>query len=262
MKLLGKKQNLAAKPKVYTLPDEAQQQSARAFMLESFSPLMGQVGKKIGKVLNSRVPVLFRGETGTGKECLARVIHSAGKQRQGSFVIVQCQSASEEQFAKELFGTPTARGKLGEADGGTVFLKNVDALPPTLQLRILRLLQEKTICHSEGHAPGKLNLRLIASTQKNLDHEVAAGRFSQDLYFRLTVYPCDLPPLRERCEDIPKFIDHFANRFAVDTGREPPIFTGRALAQLEAHDWPGNIRELKRVILYSIYSSAQIDGAD
>jgi len=258
MKILGKKQSLAVTPRVYTLPDEARLQSGRAFMLESCSPLLGQVYKKIGKILDSRVPVLFQGENGVGKECLARAVHHAGKQRSGPFVVFPCQAASEEQLAKELFGATDAhRGKLGEAEGGTVFLKNADALPPTLQLRILRLLQEKTICHPESHATRKINLRLIASTRKNLDLEVTAGRFRQDLYFRLTVYQCDLPPLRERREDIPKFVDHFANHLAADIGRELPIFTARSLAQLETHDWPENIRELRRVVLYSIYSTVQ-----
>jgi len=264
MKMLGKKQHRAVKPRVYTLPDEAPQQSSRVFMLDSLNPLLGQVYKKIGKVLNSRVPVLFQGETGAGKECLARVMHSAGKQHQGPFVVAHCEAASEEQLTRELFGMRKGtqpmdahQSKLGAADGGTVFLKNVDALPPTLQLRLLRLLQEKAIAHPQSHETGKINLRLIAATRKNLDHEVAAGRFRQDLYFRLTVYQCDLPPLRERREDIPKFVDHFANRFAADTGREPPIFTARSLAQLEAHDWPGNIRELRRVILFSLYSTLQ-----
>jgi len=263
MNLLGKKQSPMVNPGIFTLPDAAQRQSDRAFMLDSLNPLLGQVYKKIGKVLDSRVPVLFQGEAGVGKECLARVVHSAGKQRSGPFVVVQCQAASEEPLAKELFGaTDAQRGKLDEAEGGTVFLKNVDALPPALQFRLLRLLQEKTICHPEGHAARKINLRLIAASRKNLDHEVAAGRFRQDLYFRLTVYQCDLPPLRERREDIPKFVDHFANRFAAAAGREPPIFTARSLAQLEAHDWPGNIRELRRVILCSIYSTVQRNKAE
>lgn len=258
MKILGKKQNPAVTPRVYTLPDGARQQSGRTFMLESFSPLLGPVYKKLGKVLESRVPVLFQGENGTGKESLARVVHSAGKQRSGPFVVVQCLAVSEEELARELFGATNAPlGKLGEAEGGTVFLKNVDALPPTLQLRLLRLLQEKTICHPENHETRKINLRIIGATRKNLDLEVAAGRFRQDLFFRLTVYQCDLPPLRERREDLPKFADHFARRFAADTGREPLVFTARALAQLEAHGWPGNIRELRRMILYSIYSTLQ-----
>jgi DNA-binding NtrC family response regulator len=264
MRILGKKQSPAVNPGIYTLPDQAQQQSGRAFMVESLSPLMGQVYKKIGTVLNSRVPVLFQGETGVGKECLARVVHSAGKQRSGPFVVIQCQAASEDQLVQELFGTRNGmltadahRGKLGEADGGTVFLKNVDALPSTLQLRLLRLLQEKAIAHPESHEFRPINLRIIAATRKNLDLEVTAGRFRQDLYFRLTVYQCGLPPLRERRADIPKFVNHFANGFVADIGREPLVFTARTLAQLEAHDWPGNIRELRRVILYSIYSTVQ-----
>ncbi len=258
MEILGQKQNLAVTPKVYRLPDGALPQSGRTFMLESFSPLLGQVYRKIGKVLDSRVPVLLQGETGTGKECLARIVHQAGKQRFGPFIVAQCLAASEEQLAKELFGTTaTQRGKLSEAEGGTIFLKNVDALPPALQFRLLRLLQERTLCPPESPASRKINLRLIAATKKNLDSEVAAGRIRQDLYYRLTVYQCDLPPLRERHQDIPQFINHFSRRFAEDTEREPLVFTPRALAQLEAYDWPGNIRELRRVILYSIYSNLQ-----
>lgn len=258
MKLLGKKQNLAVQPQTYALPEQVRHQFGRIYMLESLSPVMGQVYKKIGKVLDSQAPLLFQGETSAGKESLARVIHGAGKQHHGHFVVVPCQ-ASEEQLRKELFGTRNGTltaegnwGKLGEADDGTVFLKNVEALPPTLQLQILHLLQEKIIRHPESHDTRKINLRVIASTKKNLDLEVTAGRFRQDLYFRLSVYQFDLPPLRDRKPDISKFASHFADKFAVDAGGEPLAFTAHSLSQLETHNWPGNIRELMQVVLCSM----------
>lgn len=209
---------------------------------------MGQVYKKMGKVLDSRVPLLFQAEAGAGKESLARVIHGAGKQRHGPFVVVQCQAASEEQLEMELFGT----SKLGEIRGGTVFLKNVDALSPTLQLRILQAFQDHAIRHPESHETREIDLRVIASTKKKLDLEVSAGTFRQDLCFRLTVYQCDLPPLRERKPDIPKFAGFFADKLAESTGGEPLVFTARALSMLQTHDWPGNIGELKQVLFGSM----------
>jgi DNA-binding NtrC family response regulator len=259
MRVFGRKHNLPVQPVIHTLPDQVRQQFGRIYMLESFSPTMGQVYKKMGKVLDSRVSLLFQGEVGTGKESLARIIHGAGKQCHGSFVAVQCQAPSEEQLEKELFGTRNGTlttdgswGKLGEADGGTIFLKNVDALSPTLQLRILRIQQDKAICHPGSYETRKINLRIIASTKRNLELEVNAGRFRQDLYFRLTVYQCDVPPLRERKRDIPKFVSFFVNKFANSTDDEPLVFTARALSQLEAYDWPGNICELKQVVLCSL----------
>jgi DNA-binding NtrC family response regulator len=259
MRLFGKKRNLPVQPILHTLPDRVQQQFGRIYMLESRSSGMGPIYKKMGKVLDSRVPLLFQGEAGTGKESLARIIHGAGPQRHGPFVVIQCLAASEEQLEKELFGTRNGTltagggwGKLGEADGGTVLLKNVDALSPALQLRLLRFQQEKAISRPESHETRKINLRLLASTKKDLELEANAGRFRQDLYFRLTVYQCDLPPLRERKPDIAKFAGFFAAKFVHSTGDEPLVFTARALSQLEAHTWPGNIGELKHVVFRSL----------
>jgi DNA-binding NtrC family response regulator len=237
------------------------------YMLESLSPLIGQVYKRIDKTLDSQAPLLFQGESGTGKEALARIIHGAGKPGHSRFVVVQCQTPSEERLERELFGEsngePSATdnwGKLGEAEEGTVFLKNVGALPPRLQLRILQMLQEKVIRHPEGGEAKKICVRVIAATKKNLENEVAEGRFRQDLYYRLTVYQHDLPPLRERKPDIAKFVSHFASRFAIDSGGERFSFTPQALSLLEEHEWPDNIRELKQVVLCSIIQAKEGAG--
>ncbi len=258
MRKLGSKRG-AAQPEIYTFPAPPYWQFGHTYLLESLSPLIGQVFKKMGKVLDSQAPLLFQGEPGTGKEVFAHLVHGAGPRCQGRFVVVECQAPSEAQLEKELWGprngtgaTADDWGKLGEAENGTIFLKNVDTLTPGLQLRILQMLQEKMICHPETQAVRKISVRVIASTKKNLALEFAAGRFCQDLFYRLTVHQCDLPPLRDRKEDVPQFVNHFVYKFIVDTGGERCSFTPSALSLLKAHAWPGNIRELRQVILLSI----------
>ena len=262
-----KKRKVSLQQRVYVIPGLTGPQLRHMYMLESFNPVVGRIYRKIGKILDSKVPLLLRGENGTGKEVLAHVIHKSGRQRSGRFWVVQCQAASEEQLECELFGHDEAGrpdqcdcDKSGQADYGIVFLKNIEALSLNLQLRLLRTMQERTRRGPIRLPARELCVRLIASTTKDLCAEVAKGNFRQDLYYRLSTYEHELPPLRERREDLPQFVRHFSHRVALEIGARPLSFTPAALSQLAGYDWPGNTGELKQVVSSSILSSARASG--
>ena len=201
--------------------------------------------------------VLIRGETGTGKEGIARAIHRLSDRVAASFVAVHCAAIPHDLLESELFGhrkgafTGADRDRPGlfaEADGGTLFLDEIGEVPLDLQVKLLRVLQEGEFYRVGDRQPTRVDVRVVAATHRDLTAEVAAGRFREDLLYRLDVFPLSLPPLRERRSDIPALAGHFAVRFAARFGRGTPRLEPEALRRLETEDWPGNIRQLENRI--------------
>ncbi len=204
-----------------------------------------------------KATVLIIGESGTGKEILARAIHAQSPRRDEAFVAVNCGAIPENLIESELFGhargafTGADRARQGlfaAADGGTFFLDEVGELPPTLQVKLLRVLQEEEIRPLGESKPRAVDVRVIAATARDLEAEVAAGRFREDLYYRLNVVCLRVPPLRERPKDVPLLVDHFLEHFRLTLGKPVRTISDDALAKLVAYPWPGNIRELENVI--------------
>lgn len=268
---LGFKKILAPQSKIqptrpaHFFPHVTDSEMAQAYMLGSFHPALEKIYRKIGKVLDNRIPLLLQGERGVGKETLVRVIHRASKFRLDRFVMVPGHSVTVDEFELAVYGSSREHlaGEAPQADEGvTVFLKNVDALPVMMQARLLRLLQEKSVSHPQTHAAKKIVLRVLATTQKNLEHEVAAGKFRRDLYYRLTIEEFTLPPLRERKDDFQHFAHHFLQNYAATVGEPPARVTYRALAALRDYQWPGNLHEFKQVIWHSALNRSHIATVD
>jgi len=197
------------------------------------------------------------GETGTGKELFARLIHANGPRRERKFVAQNCGALPESLLESELFGhtrgaftgaTADRRGLFEEADGGTIFLDEVGEMSPAAQLRLLRVLQEGEVRRVGATATHKVNVRVIAATNADLEQEIRAGRFRQDPHYRLNVFPIRLPPLRERPEDIPTLAEYFLRTFRERARRAVPGITPEALRCLRAYPFPGNVRELENEI--------------
>jgi DNA-binding NtrC family response regulator len=205
----------------------------------------------------SDATILLRGESGTGKEVLARAIHGASKRRDGAFVAVNSASLSAELLESELLGHEkgaftgairSKRGRLELAAGGTLFLDEIGELAPALQAKLLRIVQEKEFERVGGTQTLKANVRIIAATHRDLPTEIAAGRFREDLYYRLNVVSVRLPALRDRKEDVPPLLAHFLRRFGADAGKQGLRFSPEARAVLGAYAWTGNVRELANVV--------------
>jgi two-component system nitrogen regulation response regulator NtrX len=201
--------------------------------------------------------VLIYGENGTGKELVARTIHALSRRRAGAFVEVNCAAIPEELIESELFGhvrgaftgaVADRRGKFEVADGGTIFLDEIGDMSLKTQAKVLRVLQEQTMDAVGGTTRIKIDARVLAATNKDLQAEIRAGRFREDLYFRLNVIPIFVPSLRERQDDIPLLADHFMAEFAREYGRRPKSFDRGAVKVLQQYSWPGNVRELRNVI--------------
>jgi PAS domain S-box-containing protein len=212
---------------------------------------------KISQVAPTDSTVLIQGETGTGKELVARAIHNASAQRDRPLIKVNCAALSATLIESELFGhekgafTGAAARKLGRfelADRGTIFLDEVGELPLDLQVKLLRVVQEGEFERVGGSRTIKVNVRLIAATNRDLKNEVDHGRFREDLWYRLNVFPITVPPLRQRREDLPLLVEHFVSRSAKRLGKTITSISGRAMQSLEQHSWPGNVRELANVI--------------
>jgi transcriptional regulator with GAF, ATPase, and Fis domain len=221
------------------------------------SQRMDQVLAQLGKVVDTRVTVLVEGETGTGKELFASAIHYRSQRRDKLFVAQNCAAFPENLLESELFGhkrgaftgaTEEKKGLFEVADGGTLFLDEVGEMPLSLQAKLLRVLQEGEIRAIGSATTRKVNVRIVAATNRNLEKEVQAGRFREDLYYRLKVFPLRVPPLRERREDVPLLAAHFLERYAREFGRDVAGFTQAALERLKAYDWPGNVRELENEV--------------
>jgi DNA-binding NtrC family response regulator len=201
--------------------------------------------------------VLILGESGTGKEKIAACIQHMSSRKNGPFIKINCGAIPESLIESELFGHERGAftgaqerriGKFEKADGGTIFLDEIGELPLDLQAKLLRVLQEKEIERIGGNTILKLDVRIIAATNKKLEEEVAKGRFRMDLYYRLNVFPLTLPPLRERKDDIPLLVDHFIHHFSLKTGKNIKGLSQNAFETVMQYHWPGNIRELEHLI--------------
>ncbi len=212
-------------------------------------------------------PVLLRGETGTGKEVIAGALHSLSGRKDGPFITVNCGAIPENLVDSELFGHEKGaftgalqrkRGRFERADGGTLFLDEVGELQPEVQIRLLRVLQEKEIERVGGTEAIKVNIRVIAATHRNLRNLVEEGSFREDLYFRLNVFPIEIPPLRERRGDIPSLVHYFMQKKAREMGRRHmPVLAAGALENLMSYSWPGNVRELENLVERSLILSGR-----
>lgn len=218
---------------------------------------MRHLVKQVEKVAPSDSTVLILGETGTGKELIARALHRRSKRANRAFVRVNCAAIPQSLIASELFGhekgafTGALQRRLGRfeaADGGTLFLDEIGELPMETQIALLRVLQEREFERVGSNHPIKVDVRLIAATNRDLPGAVARGTFRQDLFYRLNVFPIAVPPLRERAEDIPLLVEYFVARFGNGAGKNIRQIGRRTLEQLRAYDWPGNIRELQNVV--------------
>ena len=230
---------------------------------------MEQVFQVVRKVADTEATVLISGESGTGKELVARAIHSLSGRRDSPFVAINCAAIPRDLLESELFGhvkgsfTGAIRDKEGKfelADGGTIFLDEVGELPLELQPKLLRVLQERVVEPVGGTTQRKLDVRVVAATNVDVEKAIAAGTFREDLYYRLSVIPVHLPPLRQRREDIPLLVRHFSAKH----GGETVVFPPETMAVLQEYQWPGNVRELENTVerLLIMRSSETIDVAE
>ena len=225
------------------------------------SAAMHSVLKNAEKAAASAIPVLIEGESGVGKEIIARAIHGSGERRAKLFVAVNCGAIPDNLVESILFGhekgaftgaTEQHAGKFIEASGGTLFLDEVGELPPAAQVKLLRAVQEGEVQPVGGRKPIKVDVRLISATNRDLIADVKAGRFREDLFYRLHVFPISVPPLRERPEDIADLARHFLARFGAEEGKSIRAITSEALGLLSACRWPGNIRQLENAVFRAV----------
>jgi DNA-binding NtrC family response regulator len=225
-----------------------------------------QLLDSVASAASSRATVLLQGESGTGKELLARAIHAQSDRREGAFIRLNCGALPEAQIESTLFGqekgalagaAKRSLGALERANGGTLLLDEIAELPADLQPKLLRVLQEREFERIGGAGAVKCDVRVIATTSRNLEAEVNAGRFRQDLYYRLNVFPITIPPLRDRREDIPVLAHRFAARAAAEAGKEIAGLEPEALELLCSHDWPGNVRQLQSVVERAVILSTE-----
>jgi DNA-binding NtrC family response regulator len=225
------------------------------------SAKMRAVLQSAQKCAGSAIPVLVEGESGVGKELIARAIHGSGARKGKPFVAVNCGALPENLIESILFGhekgaftgaTERHEGKFQEASGGTLFLDEVGELPPQAQVKLLRALQEGEVEPVGGKRPVQVNVRVISATNRDLNADVKSGRFREDLFYRLHVFPILVPPLRERAEDIPDLIRHFMVRFAAEEGKRVRSMSAEALRLLSAYFWPGNVRQLENAVFRAV----------
>jgi DNA-binding NtrC family response regulator len=221
------------------------------------SPAMRRLLEQVAMVSASDTTVLIRGESGTGKELIARAIHANSDRRYMPIVVVNCGALSEGILESELFGHEKGaftgaqyrrKGKFEMADGGTLFLDEIGDVGLKTQVDLLRVIEEKKISRVGGNAEIPVNFRLIAATNKNLESMIGEGQFREDLYYRINVFSLTIPPLRERCEDIPLLADHFLTKFARSMNRPVAGISSAASQILKEHEWPGNVRELQNAL--------------
>lgn len=221
------------------------------------SAAMQRVYALVQRLMDNDSTVLILGETGTGKELIARALHYNSVRRHHPFIAVHCAAIPSELLESELFGhekgafTGALQRRIGmfeAASGGTLFLDEIGEMPVATQSKLLRALQEREIRRVGGQETIRINVRLVCATNRNLEHEVRKGTFREDLFYRINVVPIYLPPLRERKEDIPLLVQHFTQRFARELNRPVPTFTPAAMELLVNYSWPGNVRELEHAI--------------
>ncbi|GAO56090.1 MULTISPECIES: sigma-54 dependent transcriptional regulator [unclassified Novosphingobium] len=217
------------------------------------SSSINAVRATLKRVANTGSRLLISGPAGSGKEVAARLLHSWSPRAQSAFVTVNSARITPERFEQELFGEEAdgklvRAGLLEMADGGTLFLDEVADMPPSSQARILRVLTEQSFVRVGGHRQIRVDVRVVSSSSRPLEKEIAERRFREDLYYRLNVVPVTIPSLAERRDDIPALVDHFFTRYATEQGITPPAISPEAMAALQSHDWPGNVRELRNVV--------------
>jgi PAS domain S-box-containing protein len=265
-------ERLAAERRIRALTDRAEYLQAEIRALRDFEEIIGrsaalrEVLREVEQVAPTDATVLIHGETGTGKELFARAIHAASRRRDQPLVTVNCAAIPATLIESEFFGhekgaftgaTTKREGRFALADGGTLFLDEVGELPLDLQGKLLRVLQEGTFEPVGSSATRKVNVRVIAATNRDLAREAAENRFRQDLFYRLNVFPLRLPPLRDRPEDIPLLAEAFVRRFARRIGRAPAPLSPENLRRLQSYSWPGNVRELQNVLERAVITAVE-----
>jgi DNA-binding NtrC family response regulator len=234
---------------------------------------MTRVFETIKKVSETDLTVLIRGESGTGKELVAQALHYRSSRRDRPFIAVNCAAISKELVESELFGHEKGAftgadarrmGRFEAAQGGTIFLDEIGDMPLETQAKVLRVLQERQLERVGGHTPVSIDVRVVAATHRDLEGEVEQGRFREDLYYRLKVVEVELPPLRERLQDLPALADRFLEQLATRLSRPKACLSAEALSKLAAHHWPGNVRELRNVIEQAavLASGVEIQAAE
>jgi transcriptional regulator with PAS, ATPase and Fis domain len=228
------------------------------------SPALQAVLSQVAKVAPADSTVLITGETGTGKELIARAIHKRSQRSSRAFVSINCAAIPHDLIASELFGhekgaftgaTQRRLGRFESAEGGTIFLDEVGELPSETQITLLRVLQEREFQRVGGNESLRADVRVVAATNRSLEAAIAEGRFREDLFYRLNVFPIEVPPLRERKDDIPLLVQYFVDRYATKAGKRITGINRKSLEQLQSYAWPGNIRELQNVIERSVIVS-------
>jgi DNA-binding NtrC family response regulator len=221
------------------------------------SPGMQEVFAAVARVAPTRATVLLAGESGIGKDLIARAIHHHSPRRDKPFVKINCSAIPENLMESELFGyekgaftgaSSSRAGKFEQADGGTVFLDEIGDVPPPIQVKLLRVLQEREFERLGSNKTLTVDVRVIAATNQDLRAALEQGAFREDLYYRLNVVPINIPPLRERKEDIPYLVNHFLAKYAEETGGRVQSVTPAAMEKLMAYHWPGNVRELENIM--------------
>jgi len=220
--------------------------------LQGSSVAINTVRATLKRVAPTGSRVLISGPPGVGKEIAARMIHQWSPRARAPFIVLSAAMMSPDRVEEELFGSEgdgsIRPGLLEHAHGGTLFLDEIADMPLTTQAKILRVLTDQSYTRVGGQRPVKVDVRVLSATSRNLQDEIAAGRFREDLYYRLNVVPVRLPPLRERREDIPELVSHFLARIAAERRMAAATISEEAMAALQAHDWPGNVRQLRNII--------------
>jgi two-component system NtrC family response regulator len=242
------------------------------------SPSMAAVLRDIEKIAPVDVSVLLLGESGTGKELLAQAVHELSPRAKGPFVAINCPAIPETLLESELFGhekgsftgaVQQTLGKIESANGGTLFLDEIGDIPQSMQVKLLRFLQNQVIERVGGGRPRKVDVRIVYATNQDLEHQIAEGRFREDLFYRINQVAVRVPPVRERGGDAVLLAHHFLKRFAGEFGREPRGFSSEALQMIEAYRWPGNVRDIenrvRRAVIMgcgSVITAADLDLAE
>ena len=263
---------LLLKRAVQTIRVEQENQSLRAQLDRSFgldrilgrSGAMEKVLDRVRQVADSKASVLLEGESGTGKELVARAVHGLSPRRAGPFVAVHCAALSPQLLESELFGhekgsftgaTERRVGRFEQANGGTIFLDEIGEIDAATQVKLLRVLGERSLERVGGNRLIEVDVRLIAATHRSLEQLVREGKFREDLYFRIRVVQIQLPPLRDRPEDIPLLAEAFRQEYGKENGKEGVTFDSESMGLLMKYDWPGNVRELRTAVEHGVVLS-------